>query len=36
MTLAMGWGLFVGTFLSLLWIPVGYRIIDFPKIKKRV
>ena len=29
LTLAMGWGLFAGTFLSLVWIPVGYRLIDF-------
>jgi len=34
LTLAMGWGLFAGTFLSLIWIPVGYRIIDFREIKK--
>jgi multidrug efflux pump subunit AcrB len=28
LTLAMGWGLFAGTFLSLVWIPVGYRLIE--------
>ncbi len=33
LTLAMGWGLFAGTFLSLVWIPVGYRILDFKKSK---
>ncbi|MCS6837813.1 MAG: efflux RND transporter permease subunit, partial [Bdellovibrionaceae bacterium] len=27
LTLAMGWGLFVGTFLSLVWIPTLYRVL---------
>jgi multidrug efflux pump subunit AcrB len=31
LTLAMGWGLFAGTLLSLVWIPIGYRIIDSQK-----
>jgi multidrug efflux pump subunit AcrB len=25
MTLALGWGLFAGTILSIIWIPVGYQ-----------
>lgn len=34
LTLAMGWGLFVGTFLSLVWIPVGYVLLDFKQRKR--
>lgn len=28
MTLALAWGLFTGTFLTLIWIPSGYAIIE--------
>lgn len=34
LTLAMGWGLFVGTFLSLVWIPTGFILLDFKRRKK--
>lgn len=36
LTLAMGWGLFVGTFLSLVWIPVGFVLLDFKRRKQLV
>jgi len=31
LTLAMSWGLFAGTILSLIWIPVGYHLISFKR-----
>jgi multidrug efflux pump subunit AcrB len=31
MTLALSWGMIVGTVLSLLWIPAGYQVLQETK-----